>query len=185
MYLADRQSMIEFVSSIVDRQDTVSKNIAITILHYVIRECGIIIVIIIMAQQPLVERRRQIKNPISISDMRDAVVDEGTYSKYVNDIIPFLDWLCAELPDWLTTYCHEQHAEIILLRENEGKKMRQKRIKMACFFAFTWQLACRSNNTARIRYGHISWVFLCNARVVSTHQNAAEESMLLQPFQMV
>ena len=84
-----------------------------------------------MAQQPLVERRRQIKNPISISDMRDAVVDEGTYSKYVNDIIPFLDWLCAELPDWLTTYCHEQHAEIILLRENEGKKMRQKRIKMS------------------------------------------------------
>ena len=55
----------------------------------------------------------------------------------------------------------------------------------ACFFAFTWQLACRSNNTARIRYGHISWVFLCNARVVSTHQNAAEESMLLQPFRMV
>jgi len=29
----------------------------------------------------------------------------------------------------------------------------------ACFFVFTWNLACRSNNTARIRYGHMSWTF--------------------------
>ena len=42
-----------------------------------------------MAQSRM-QPRRQIRNPISISDMRDAVVDEGTYSKYVNDIIPFL-----------------------------------------------------------------------------------------------
>ena len=82
-------------------------------------------------QQPdqQVQCRRQIKNPISIGDMREAVVDEGTYSKYVNEIIPFVDWLCTELPDWLTMYCHEQHAEIILLREHEGKKQRQQRIK--------------------------------------------------------
>ena len=80
-------------------------------------------------QTQQVKRRRQIKNPISINDMRDAVVDEGTYSKYVNEIIPFVDWLCAELPDWLTTYCRERHTEIILLRENEGKKQRQQRIK--------------------------------------------------------
>jgi hypothetical protein len=32
-------------------------------------------------------------------------------------------------------------------------------ISCACFFAFTWHLACRSNNTARIRYGHMSWTF--------------------------
>ena len=76
-------------------------------------------------QTQQVKRCRQIKNPISINDMRDVVVDEGTYSKYVNEIIPFVDWLCAELPDWLTTYCRERHTEIILLRENEGKKQRQ------------------------------------------------------------
>ena len=82
-------------------------------------------------KQPQIRGRRQIQNPISISDMRDAVVDEGTYSKYVNEIIPFIDWLHAnaELSDWLTQYCAEQHAEIILLRENEGMKQRQKRIK--------------------------------------------------------
>ena len=27
----------------------------------------------------------------------------------------------------------------------------------ACFFVLTWNLACRSNNTARIRYSHMSW----------------------------
>ena len=80
-------------------------------------------------QQPHQVQRRQIKNPISISDMRDAVVDEGTYSKYVNEIIPFVDWLCAELPNWLTPYCREQHTAITLLRENEGRKQRQQRIK--------------------------------------------------------
>jgi len=55
-------------------------------------------------QQPHQVQRRQIKNPISISDMRDAVVDEGTYSKYVNEIIPFVDWLCAELPNSQLAY---------------------------------------------------------------------------------
>lgn len=46
-------------------------------------------------------QRRHIQNPISISDMRDAVVDEGTYSKYVNEIIPFIEWLRVESPSWL------------------------------------------------------------------------------------
>ena len=72
-------------------------------------------------KQPQIRRRRQIQNPISISDMRDAVVDEGTYSKYVNDIIPFIDWLCADanLSDWLTQYCTEQHAEISIVISGE------------------------------------------------------------------
>ena len=83
----------------------------------------------IKRQQPHQVQRRQIKNPISISDMRDAIVDEGTYSKYVNEIIPFVDLLCAELPNWLTPYCREQHTAITLLRENEGRKQRQQRIK--------------------------------------------------------
>jgi hypothetical protein len=34
-----------------------------------------------------------------------------------------------------------------------------KGIFCACFFAFTWKLACQSNNTARIQYGHMSWTF--------------------------
>ena len=80
-------------------------------------------------QQSQAKRRRHIKNPISISDMRDAVVDETTYSKYVNEIIPFVDWLRAELPDWLTTYCLDRHDQIVLLRENEGRKQRQQRVK--------------------------------------------------------
>ena len=81
-------------------------------------------------KQPACPRQRcQIKNPISISDMRDAVVDEGTYSKYVNDIIPFIDWLCVESPSWLTPYCSKQHHEIKIIREDEGIKQRQQRIK--------------------------------------------------------
>ena len=75
------------------------------------------------------QQRRQITNPISISNMRDAVVDEGTYSKYVNDIIPFIDWLHIELPQWMTPYCSEQHYAIKVLREGEGIKQRQQRIK--------------------------------------------------------
>lgn len=82
-----------------------------------------------MAQQPQIKRRRQIKNPVSISNMRDAVVDEGTYSKYVNDIIVFMDWLRVDMISWLTPFCSEKYDEISLLREDEGKKERRARIK--------------------------------------------------------
>jgi hypothetical protein len=74
-------------------------------------------------------QRCHIQNPISISDMRDAVVDEGTYSKYVNEIIPFIKWLRVELPSWLTPYCSEQHDAITILHEDEGIKQWQKQVK--------------------------------------------------------
>jgi hypothetical protein len=61
--------------------------------------------------------------------MRDAVVDEGTYSKYVNDIIVFMDWLRVDMISWLTPFCSEKYDEISLLREDEGKKERRARIK--------------------------------------------------------
>jgi hypothetical protein len=67
-------------------------------------------------------QRRHIQNPISISDMRDAVVDEGTYSKYVNEIIPFIEWLRVESPSWLTPYCSEQHDAIKILREDQQRQ---------------------------------------------------------------
>jgi hypothetical protein len=51
--------------------------------------------------------------------MRDAVVDEGTYSKYVNEIIPFIEWFHVESPSWLTPHCSQQHV-IKILCEDEA-----------------------------------------------------------------
>ena len=79
--------------------------------------------------QQQMHHRRQIQNPISIGDMRDGIVDEGTYSKYVNEIIPFLDWLHMHYPGWMTPYCLEQYDSIILLREHEKIRSRQQRVK--------------------------------------------------------
>ena len=73
-------------------------------------------------QQPTPQQqmRRQIQNPISINDMRDGIVDEGTYSKYVNEIIPFMDWLHINLPSWMSQYCLAQYVSIIMLHEHES-----------------------------------------------------------------
>ena len=69
---------------------------------------------------------RQIQNPISIGDMRDGIVDEGTYSKYINENIHFLDWLHVNYPGWMTPYCLEQYDSIILLQEHEQIQTRQQ-----------------------------------------------------------
>ena len=73
--------------------------------------------------------RHQIQNPISICDMRDGIVNEGTYSKYVHEIIHFSHWLHMNHPGWMTTYCLEQYDSIILLQEHEQLQSRQQQIK--------------------------------------------------------
>jgi hypothetical protein len=61
--------------------------------------------------------------------MREGIVDKGTYSKYVNKIIHFLDWLHVNYPGGMTPYCLEQCDSIILLQEHEQIRSRQQRIK--------------------------------------------------------
>jgi hypothetical protein len=66
------------------------------------------------AGQQQMHHRRQIQNPISIGDMRDGIVDKGTYSKYVNEFIPFLDWLHVNIPGRMTPYCLEPTNQSIM-----------------------------------------------------------------------
>jgi len=82
---------------------------------------------------PHVTHRRQLQNPISIEQMRDGVVADNTYSRYVNEIIHFLNWLAVSLPGWMTELCSTQHEAIIMRREGEGLRQREKRIKEAWY----------------------------------------------------
>lgn len=77
--------------------------------------------------------RRQLHNPISIEQMRDGVVDVNTYSRYVNEIIHFLDWLAVHSPSWMTELCLTQHTAIMMRREGERYREREKRIKAAWY----------------------------------------------------
>ena len=63
-------------------------------------------------QQPQIKHRRQIKNPVSISDMRDAVVDKGRgiqplktlHSKRIMDSKPKPDNSLLHYLDMSTAY---------------------------------------------------------------------------------
>ncbi len=77
--------------------------------------------------------RRQLHNPICIKQMRDGVVDLNTYSRYVNEIIHFLDWLAVHSPSWMTELCLTQHTAIMMRREGERYREREKRIKAAWY----------------------------------------------------
>jgi hypothetical protein len=48
-----------------------------------------------------------------------------------------------------------------------------KGIFCACFFVLTWNLACPSNNTARIRYSHMSWHYF-DAMHIRFHHTKAQ-----------
>lgn len=85
--------------------------------------------------------RRQLQNPISIEQMRDGVVDPNTYSRYVNEIIHFLNWLAGNLPSWMTELCSTQHSAIMMRREGEKFRQREKRIKAA------WQQLVKNSDT--------------------------------------
>ena len=79
--------------------------------------------------QKQMHHRRQIQNPISIGDMREGIVDKGTYSKYVNKIIHLFDWLHVNYPGGMTPYCLEQYDSIILLQEHEQIRSQQHESK--------------------------------------------------------
>lgn len=46
--------------------------------------------------------RRLLANPITVNAMWDGVVDEEVYSRYVNEIIHFIDWLYKNKEGLLT-----------------------------------------------------------------------------------
>jgi hypothetical protein len=91
------------------------------------------------------KERRQLANPITVNAMREGVVDEDVYSRYVNEIIHFVDWLHKNKDDWLTEHSKKLYRETnLVLREDEKKRQRQKRIKEV------WLAAVRKSSTEAI-----------------------------------
>ena len=89
--------------------------------------------------------RRQLANPISVNAMKEGVVDQGVYSRYVNEIIHFVDWLYKNKQDWMTEHSKTLYQETnIVLREGEKKRQRQKRIKAV------WLAAVRKSDSEPI-----------------------------------
>ena len=74
--------------------------------------------------------RKELENPITVNAMRDGVVDEEVYSRYVNEIIHFVGWAANKKEDWLTDHCKSLYtATNVVLVEGEKPRARQKRIK--------------------------------------------------------
>ena len=48
-------------------------------------------------------------NPVSVQTTKDAIVAKGVYSKYVNEIMHFAVWVCAEHAEWFTEYGKEKY----------------------------------------------------------------------------
>ena len=71
----------------------------------------------------------ELNNPVSVQTMKDAIVAKGVYSKYVNEIMHFAVWVCAEHAEWFTEYGKEKYDVLGILKENEKSKAQQKRLK--------------------------------------------------------
>ena len=78
-----------------------------------------------------ISQRVQLQNPISIDQMRDGVVAKATYSRYVNEIIHFLNWVAVNMPCWMTELCSTQYKAIVMRQEGEGVREREKQIKVS------------------------------------------------------
>jgi hypothetical protein len=90
-------------------------------------------------------KRKELLNPITLNAMREGVVDEEVYSRYVNEIIHFIAWLYKNKDDWLTEHCKSLFRETnIVVVEDEKKGQRQKRIKAV------WLAAVKGSSTEAI-----------------------------------
>ncbi len=56
--------------------------------------------------------------------MRDGIVNETVYKRYVNEIIHFLEWVGQHHQDWLTPFYQEHYNETFQVR---GKELKRKR----------------------------------------------------------
>jgi hypothetical protein len=45
-----------------------------------------------------------LRNPVSLQDMRDGIVNKGVYGRYCNDIILIADWAAINQSDWFTPF---------------------------------------------------------------------------------
>ena len=88
--------------------------------------------------------RRELQNPIRVDQMRDGVVDPGVYSRYVNEIIHFLNWVKEKKPTWMTELGKSQHQSLTVLIEGEKPRQRQRRIKDA------WMKLVQNSDSAPI-----------------------------------
>jgi hypothetical protein len=73
--------------------------------------------------------RVELNNPVLVQTMKDAIVAKGVYSKYVNEIMHFVVWVCAEHAEWFMEYGKEKYDLLVILIENEKIQARQKRLK--------------------------------------------------------
>ena len=89
--------------------------------------------------------RKQLSNPITVNAMREGVVDEEVYSRYVNEIIHFISWLHDNKEDLLTEHSKTLYRETnIVLVEGEKPRERQKRIKSV------WLAAVKASSTTAL-----------------------------------
>ena len=77
------------------------------------------------------QTRKELSNPITVNAMREGVVAEDVYGRYVNEIIHFMDsWLYKNKLDWITDHGQNiYHGTNVVLREDERSRAKQKHIK--------------------------------------------------------
>jgi hypothetical protein len=71
-----------------------------------------------------------LNNPVLVQTMKDAIVAKGVYSKYVNEIMHFAVWVCAEHAQWFTGYGKEKYDLLVILiekGENPGPTKKTQR----------------------------------------------------------
>lgn len=81
------------------------------------------------------KRRKTLKEPVSIQQMRDGVVLEAVYVRYCNEIIHFMTWLYErdddlELP-WLTDLGRQTVDSAEVVFDGESAKTHRARVKAA------------------------------------------------------
>jgi hypothetical protein len=62
-----------------------------------------------------------LRNPVSVQDMRDGIVDKGVYARYCNDIILLADCAVVNQLDWFTPFGLEKYSEVKVRLEDETK----------------------------------------------------------------
>jgi hypothetical protein len=69
--------------------------------------------------------RLLLRNPVSVQDMRDGIVDRGVYARYCNDIILLADWAAVNQLDWIPPFGLEKYSEL----KDETKFVHRKQTK--------------------------------------------------------
>lgn len=104
------------------------------------------------------EAREEAKDDGEIDDNNsDGCDDEDDRHMFKERKTPMTPELCTSLLKWFLEWGNL-----------EG-------IMCACFTAMTWHLACRSNNTARVKCSHMSWQYFDAMHVHFRHKKTQQD----------